>query len=887
MSIVQKHSDSLGQADVHGMSDAAASGSMSISGEANSSILPARRDVENRLKLVMAIQCCLGGLVLASGQGTELIPVVAIFFAVFGYLFVDLMKLFALPPLAAYTVMTLAGIYSFGQFWDTESHGQPQMIAVGELLVFVQSVLMLQEKSHRIFEQLVVFSLLELVVAAVFNNAIYYGLLLVPMSLLAVYSLCLMSALQSWEGVRAVRPVVDSPLKKKLSSTQAVSGSMLTWSPTTAQAYAANALRYPRLALLMLCPSIILVGLIFFYALPRIGEARRMDSAGQALVGFSDHMHLSQLGQVLQNPTPALRVTLTRRGTIRPYMVNEGIYLRGRVFEQYNSSGGAYDRYSTWDSLPYQMFLGIKTVPSPYRENDPSRQSGYDDVEVDVVCEPMQSGSLFAIPPYFHEGNSAGLVHVLDAWTIQRRNARQWSHPKISYSLGTTAFYRGHQNRLLSMYSHELQELAQYSEDRGMDVEIQRRNAIADLEKRREAYLDATRRFDANEQPTATDLAEQVVSQIPHNKRNPYEIAAAMERYLRDSPEFSYTLNLDAKRIPGMEQTEQFLAVDRKGHCQYFASGLAMMLRSQGLPTRIVAGYHTDEFNEYGGYFVARQLHAHVWVEALVPADSLPEASVPGELNTGGQLADDHYWLRLDPTPTAGRENLRSSERVGQVMDLAKNMWDEYVVDMDANRQDKALLGARGMTPMSESYSSLIKWMQLQIDRIRNGELGGGSLADNKFFSLPGVLLGITLVMFTTVAIRYRFPTWLRRSAVSTSSAHVAEPSIPFFAEALQQVGRLGLHRRAGQTPLEFTAQATGAGKRNLTIGDAGQILDASLARPLALLTQAFYRYRFGLSEVEKLAAIEDNELVLEPEIRQALTDIRTSVDRLTEGKLS
>jgi hypothetical protein len=61
--------------------------------------------IASRLKLYFAILSCLGGLVLSAGSDTESIPIIAVFFAVFGYLFVDVLELFALPPLAAYAAM--------------------------------------------------------------------------------------------------------------------------------------------------------------------------------------------------------------------------------------------------------------------------------------------------------------------------------------------------------------------------------------------------------------------------------------------------------------------------------------------------------------------------------------------------------------------------------------------------------------------------------------------------------------------------------------------------------------------------------------------------------------------------------------------------------------
>ena len=121
-----------------------------------------------RLKLYFAILSCLGGLVLASGERTELIPVVAVFFAVFGFVFVDWLQLFALPSAFAYLLMGIAAAYCVSDFWNLQTPGNQQMLSVAQLLVFVQAILMLQKKSPRIFEQLGVFCLLELVVAAEF-----------------------------------------------------------------------------------------------------------------------------------------------------------------------------------------------------------------------------------------------------------------------------------------------------------------------------------------------------------------------------------------------------------------------------------------------------------------------------------------------------------------------------------------------------------------------------------------------------------------------------------------------------------------------------------------------------------------------------------------------
>ncbi len=716
---------------------------------------------------------------------------------------------------------------------------------------------MLQIKTRRIFEQLIIFSLLELIVAAVFNNAIYYAFILIPMTMLSVASLCLMSALGTWDGVESdPQPASDT-------------ASIQAWSPSTTSSFDASVMRFPRLAFMIFGPAVIAVGLIFFYALPRIGNAKRVDSGGMVTVGFSKELKLGQMGRMLQNSALAMRVTLTRHNTVRPYRVDSSIYLRGIVAESYTAGDDSSGDYASWGPVIADYTLGEKAVPPQYIPTDPNDQEQFDLVDVEVHCEPMPSDTLFMIAPYHRTGPSFGVRHAPTWWTTHRSNNEAGFFPQFEYAFGSTAFNRGQQLRLLTPLSHPIDSLINLSGNDAVDLVVQQKQARVNFNYRRDQYRRATLDIDLDAQRTAVSTAERIAKEMPSSERNPYNIALALERFLQLNDSFSYTLNLDFEPIPGLDPIEQFLAVDKKGHCQYFASALVMMLRSQDIPARVVAGYNTDEFNELGSYYMVRQLHAHAWVEALVPRDSVPKEFLNAEGYVPGQLPAEEYWLRLDPTPVGGRENRMPASGMDQVMDLAKNIWDEYVVDMDRTRQDKSLIGQQGKTPMSESYATFIGYIQLQISRIRNGELGGGALAGRQMFSIPAALFGVGLVLTTVVLLRLRLPSWLRSRSRRKGSLDVAKPSIPFYAEALQQLERLGLYREAAQTPAEFT---------NATSDEIRNPQYKMFAEPLSTLTAAFYRYRFG-----KDSASYASEQ-LEPQIESALVIVRENVDRL-QGK--
>lgn len=75
----------------------------------------------------------------------------------------------------------------------------------------------------------------------------------------------------------------------------------------------------------------------------------------------------------------------------------------------------------------------------------------------------------------------------------------------------------------------------------------------------------------------------------------------------------------------------QFVFETKRGHCELFASAMALIARTAGIPARIVVGYHVDEVNPVTGMSVVRDRNAHTWVEAWV----------------------DGKWEAFDPTPSS------------------------------------------------------------------------------------------------------------------------------------------------------------------------------------------------------------------------------------------
>ena len=100
--------------------------------------------------------------------------------------------------------------------------------------------------------------------------------------------------------------------------------------------------------------------------------------------------------------------------------------------------------------------------------------------------------------------------------------------------------------------------------------------------------------------------------------KQPYweAVGRALTYYLASSGEYTYSLEM-IRQDRSLDPVLDFLFNTRQGHCERFAAALALMLRSVGIPARVVKGYRgCDHLGD--GEYVVRHSHAHAWVEILV-----------------------------------------------------------------------------------------------------------------------------------------------------------------------------------------------------------------------------------------------------------------------------
>ena len=171
--------------------------------------------------------------------------------------------------------------------------------------------------------------------------------------------------------------------------------------------------------------------------------------------------------------------------------------------------------------------------------------------------------------------------------------------------------------------------------------------------------------------PRVAGLAEQ----LTRNETTAYFKASAIERYL--STNFGYTLQQPS--VPPKDPIANFLFERKQGHCEYFASAMVLMLRTIGIPSRVVNGFRGGEYNDVTGSYIIRASNAHSWVEAYFRG---------------------YGWYTFDPTPSAATAPARVS-RLYLYVDAMREFWHDWVVNYDTGHQSTL-----GFTAVRQSYSA-------------------------------------------------------------------------------------------------------------------------------------------------------------------------------------
>jgi len=181
--------------------------------------------------------------------------------------------------------------------------------------------------------------------------------------------------------------------------------------------------------------------------------------------------------------------------------------------------------------------------------------------------------------------------------------------------------------------------------------------------------------------------------QVSGSASDSYDKAVLVERYLKTH--YGYTLQLP--RSPVADPLANFLFERKQGHCEYFASSMAVMLRTLRIPARVVNGFRSDEFNDLTSNYVVRAKNAHAWVEAYFPG---------------------YGWVTFDPTPGGLIGSPQGWGRVMLYLDAASSFWREWVISYDSSHQ--SVLGQSVLSGTRSSLERARMWGRLRYARLLN-----------------------------------------------------------------------------------------------------------------------------------------------------------------------
>jgi transglutaminase-like putative cysteine protease len=258
------------------------------------------------------------------------------------------------------------------------------------------------------------------------------------------------------------------------------------------------------------------------------------------------------------------------------------------------------------------------------------------------------------------------------------------------------------------------------------------------------------------------------------------EKARAIEHHLRTH--YSYTLQLPDHEVP--DPLAYFLFTRRKGHCEYFASAMAVMLRSIGIPARLATGFQSGIYNDVTEVWLIRAGDAHSWVEAWIPG---------------------HGWTTFDPTPPdPNQRQFALFTRLALYLDATETFWRDWVVTYDLSRQ-----GTLAYRMEQNARHMGIRWFD-GVVAVRTAwntyVIGGG-----KRFGMPAVwtAAGLFLAWMLGRPLLRLLRMRQRVERVRRGQASVADATL-LYQQMLQILGKRGYHKPVWFTPAEFAASLPG-----------------------------------------------------------------------------
>jgi transglutaminase-like putative cysteine protease len=211
---------------------------------------------------------------------------------------------------------------------------------------------------------------------------------------------------------------------------------------------------------------------------------------------------------------------------------------------------------------------------------------------------------------------------------------------------------------------------------------------------------------------TVTSQTLALAEELTAGLANPYDKAIAVRNYLRNNIKY----NDQIQAAPDGVDPVHYVIFDMKeGYCTYYASAMAVMLRSQGIPARLVSGYALGEYDEPSQSYRVRAANAHTWVEVYFP---------------------DYGWIHFEPTsaiPVAERPTSQSGNPLVPINEAERNPLDSELPQLPEGLERADGLSIDELSEESSGFFASLVWWQAAIGVILLAIAGGALFAGARY----------------------------------------------------------------------------------------------------------------------------------------------------------
>lgn len=520
------------------------------------------------------------------------------------------------------------------------------------------------------------------------------------------------------------------------------------------------------------------LGGLIFLILPRVntsGYLRNFGTEGSIVSGFSQDVRLGGIGQIQQSSAVVMHVQVTY----------------GRLPADVKWRGTAltnFDGQRWWNSMSGATFRGLSNAPLDLTQIAPRAfysgavaPSPVPTFRYRVVMEPIGLNLFFLAPVPTRLSGDYRVVGVQPDGTVA-----------VSQSaFGPLTGNEAENPQAIGVYTADADARDPFPFVRN-SVSANYPPAVANT------YLQLPVKLD----PRVAELARNITASANSN----YARAQAIQSYLKNN--YSYTLQLPGVNAP--DQLAFFLFERKKGHCEYFATAMAIMLRTQGIPSRVVNGFRGGEYNSLTGSYIVREQDAHSWVEAYYP---------------------EFGWVTFDPTPPLPVSTTNDTwSRIGLYMDAAREMWREWVVNYDFSHQMK--LSSELATSTGNAQSRIRIWITHNYRRM----VRTMGVWQRRLEIMPATEMATWIVVLALIlSLPFAPRAWrsFERSRALRNPQRAPRTSASFwYLRMLKKLARRGVRKEPAQTAEEFAAS----------------IADPAMRQDVVAFTEHYERARFAES---------------------------------------